>query len=41
MISDQKRLWDISGIHKDEITTFLGCTRASKGIASKTFTIAK
>ena len=41
MNSDQKRMWDISGNHKDEITTFLGCTRASKGIASKTFTIAK
>ena len=29
MNSDQKRMWDISGNHKDEITTFLGCTWAS------------
>ena len=41
MNEDQKRMWDISGNHKDEITTFLGCTWASKGMPSKTFTIAE
>ena len=41
MSDDQKRMWDIDQNHSDEITTFLGCTWASKGIPSKTFTIAK
>ena len=41
MNDDQKRMWDISGNHKDEITTFLGCTWASKGTSSKTFTVAE
>ena len=41
MSDERKRMWDISGNHTDEITTFLGCTWASKGKSSKTFTIAK